>query len=60
MRRHVVVRAILEAKASGHRAYQNIHEEKLKKRAVKLPVDGVPKELVRLLRHDRDIDKVQI
>ena len=35
-------------------------EEKLRRKAEHLPEDGVPPELVRLLGHDNDLDKLQV
>ena len=58
VRRAVVVEAILSAKRRQHRAYLLFDE--MHEKAKALPQDGVPPELVRLLGHDSDLDKVQI
>ena len=58
VRRHVVVKHILAAKARGHRAYQDVHEPTLRKKAQGLPLHGIPPEIVRLLPYDGDLAKV--
>ena len=61
VRRDVVVEAILEAKANGHRSYVHLDEREVRRRAMKyLPKKGIPDALIRLLPHDNDIDKIQI
>jgi hypothetical protein len=61
VRRDVVVEAILEAKANGHRSYVHLDEREVRRRARKyLPKNGIPDVLIRLLPHDSDIDKIQI
>jgi hypothetical protein len=58
VRRDVVVEAILEMKASGHRSSVHLSKRELLRRAEKyLPTGGVPEALIRLLPHDNDIEK---
>ena len=60
VRRAVVVQSILDAKRRKHRAYILVDEVKLRRKAENLPEDGVPPELLRLLAHDNDLDKLQV
>ena len=60
VRRHVVVMLIENAKMRGHKAYKSIDMQKVKLKANGLPEHGVPPELVRVLGHDTDLDKVMV
>ena len=60
VRRDVVVKLIEDAKARGHRAYRHVNLDRVRGKAKKLPADGVPPEIVRLLPHDDDLDKIQV
>ena len=60
VRREVVVALILGAKARGHRAYQHLDETSVRAKAQKLPVDGVPPELLHGLPDDKSLDNMQI
>ena len=46
--REKVVRLILSMKRRGHRAYVHLDEEVVRRRAEKLPADGVPPKLITL------------
>lgn len=59
VRRDVVVKHILAAKARKHRAYVGVDEASVRQRAVHLPEDGVPEQVCKLLSLDADIDKLQ-
>ena len=56
----VVVKLIEDVKARGHRAYRHVNLDRVRGKAKKLPADGVPPEIVRLLPHDDDLDKIQV
>ena len=60
VRRRVVVQLIDGARARGHRAYLCVNMDRVREKANRLPENGVPPELVRLLPHDEDLDKVQL
>ena len=60
VRREVVVALILGAKARGHRAYQHLDDKSVRAKAQKLPVDGVPPELLHGLPDDKSLDNIQI
>ena len=60
VRRHVVVKAILEAKRRGHRAYVLVDEAAVRNKAQELPEAGVPPEVLRLLPLDNHLDKLQV
>ena len=60
VRRHVVVKLIVDAKQRGHRAYAHVDIANVHAKAEALPEGGVPLELVTLLPHDGDLDKIQI
>ena len=59
VRRAVVVQLILEAKSRGHPAYTNVDAAEVYQRALALPEDGVPEEIIHLLPHDTDLDHLQ-
>ena len=60
VRRDVVVELIAGARALGHRSYQKVNMDSVRKKAEGLPENGVPPEVVRLLPHDGSLDKIQI
>ena len=60
VRRKVVIKLIENAKARGHRAYKHVNLEAMRAKAQSLPEHGVPPEIVKLLPHDDDLDKLQI
>lgn len=60
VRRRVVVQLIEGAVARGHRAYASVAIEHVREKALKLPDQGVPPEIIHLLPHDTDLDKVQV
>ena len=60
VRRHVVVDRILEARARGHRAYVLVDPARVRQKALELPEDGVPPELLQLLPDDQSLDKLQV
>ena len=60
VRRDVVVKLIRDAKERGHRAYASVSLERMEQKARHLPAHGVPPEVVHLLPHDTDLDKVQV
>ena len=59
VRRAVVVKLILDAKARGHPAYSAVDEREVHKRAAVLPVDAVPPQLFAVLGNDGSIDKLR-
>ena len=60
VRRDVVVQLITDAKNRGHVAYKDIDLTRVRLKAAELPVHGVPKEILHLVPHDTDLDKVQV
>ena len=60
VRREVVKHHIKKMIARGHRAYANMTAADVHARAERLPENGVPPELVRLLPHDKHLDKVMV
>ena len=60
VRRHVVLELIANAKARGHRAYRCVDMSAVEAKAARLPENGVPPEIVRLLPHDNSLDKIQV
>ena len=60
VRRKVVVGLIEGAKARGHRAYRNVDMDDVRKRAMGLPEEGVPAEIMRLVPLDDALDKIQM
>ena len=60
VRRSVVVKLITDAKARGHRAYTKVDLAAMRQKAQELPEDGVPPEIIKLLPHDNDLDKVMV
>ena len=60
VRRQVVVRSILDAKARGHRSYVRVDAARVQEKASMLPEDGVPPELMHLLPNDNSISKLQV
>ena len=60
VRRAVVVKLILDAKARGHPAYKHVDEDTVKKRSLSLPEDDIPEKLFGcLLRSDNSIEKLK-
>ena len=58
VRRHVV--ALIEGAIDrGHRAYTHLSKTDVRARAEALPTHGVPEELVALLGHDDDLERIQ-
>eukprot|EP00972_Heterocapsa_arctica_P014295 2103701-Heterocapsa_arctica.AAC.1 len=60
VRRDVVISLIEGAKLRGHRGYKDIDMARVRIKAQALPEHAVPPEIVRLLPHDNDLDKVQV
>ena len=60
VRREVVLQLIQGAKDRGHRAYANLDMVRVGAKAQSLPEHGVPPELIRILPHDDDLDKVLV
>ena len=58
--REKVVRCILAMKRRGHRAYVNVREDALRKKALQLPEQGVPPELISLLPNDNSFEKLRM
>ena len=55
-----MVGLVLEQKRLGHRAFTCASDAHVVEKAKGLPKNGVPPEIVRLLPHDDDLDKIQI
>ena len=60
VRRDVVVHLILSMKKRGHRCYRNVSIEDVQSRAQALPENGVPPEIIKLLRLGTLVDNIQI
>jgi hypothetical protein len=60
VRRRVVVQLIEGAVARGHRAYASVAMEHVREKALRLPEEGAPPEVIHLLPRDTDLDKVQV
>eukprot|EP00959_Pyramimonas_sp_CCMP1952_P197146 4122876-Pyramimonas_sp.AAC.1 len=60
VRRDVVVKLIEGAKMRGHRAYQHVCMEEVRKKAAELPDGEVPPEIMRLVPLDNALDKIQM
>ena len=60
VRRQVVVDLIQGAKARGHRAYRNVDMDAVRKKALELPVEGVPPEVMRMVPLDDSLEKIQM
>ena len=60
VRRGVVVQLIEGAVRRRHRAYASVSLDRVREKALRLPESGVPPEIVQLLQHDADLDKVQV
>ena len=60
VRRGVVVQLIEGAVRRRHRAYASVSLDRVREKALRLPESGVPPEIVPLLQHDADLDKVQV
>ncbi|CAK0901015.1 unnamed protein product, partial [Prorocentrum cordatum] len=60
VRRDVVVKLIEGAKKRGHRAYQHVCMEDVRKKAAELPDGEVPPEIMRLVPLDNELDKIQM
>ena len=52
VRRQVVIHLIEEAKARGHRAYWNVDMDAVRQKALQLPEEGVPPEVMRMMPLD--------
>ena len=53
-----MVQLIQGAKDRGHRAYVNVDMDRVRRKAEALPNNSVPPELLRILPHDDDLDKI--
>lgn len=60
VRRNVVVKLIKNAKRRGHRAYADVNLDDVAEKALLLPEDGIPPEIVQLLPSDDAMDHLQI
>ena len=60
VRRRIVVKLIYDAKARGQRGYRNADMAAVEQKASRLPENGIPPEIVKLLPHDKDLDKVMV
>eukprot|EP00959_Pyramimonas_sp_CCMP1952_P128315 2683048-Pyramimonas_sp.AAC.1 len=60
VRRKVVVDLIQGAKARGHRAYRNVDMDEVRRKAMELPEEGVPPEVMRLVPLDDALEKIQM
>ena len=60
VRRHVVIRLIEGAKRRGHIGYAHVDLEAVRRKAEQLPENGVPGEVLRMVAHDSDLDRVQV
>ena len=58
IRRDVVVSALEQAHRRGHPAYRHLDLPNMRERAKQLPVSGVPDEILKLLPHDNNLEKV--
>ena len=59
MRRDVVVNLIEEMQRRGHSAYEHLDMNSVRERAVALPDDDVPPEIIRTLPFDKAHEKLQ-
>ena len=60
VRRRVVAELIAGAKRRGHVAFQDVNMDTVRRRAMELPEEGIPPEVLRLVPHDLDLDWVQV
>ena len=60
VRRSVVVKLIQDAKDRGHRSYRGVCMARVREKSESLPVHGVPSEIVKLLPHDEELDKILV
>ena len=60
VRRQVVIDLIEGAKARGHRAYRNIDMDAVRQKALDLPDEGVPPEVMRMVPLDDSLEKIQM
>eukprot|EP00959_Pyramimonas_sp_CCMP1952_P223071 4663617-Pyramimonas_sp.AAC.2 len=60
VRRHVVVALIQGAKSRGHRAHRNVCMDAVRRKALELPENDVPAEIMRLVPLDDALDKIQM
>ena len=60
VRRQVVIDLIQGAVNRKHRAYTSVAMERVRQNAQRLPEHGVPPEIIHLIGHDNDLDKVQV
>ena len=59
MRRDVVVELILEMKRRKHQAYIHIDEKRVREKARLLPENGVPPEVLKVIKNDNSIDSLR-
>ena len=59
MRRDVVVKLIEEMVRRGHSAYKDVDIRAVQDRAIALPEDDIPPEIIRMLPADNSHDKLQ-
>ena len=60
VRRGVVVQLIDGMRRRGHKSYKNLDMRRVHEKAKGLPENAVPPEIVRLLPHDDDLNKIQV
>ena len=60
VRRDVVVGLIEGAQSRGHRSYRHVNMDDVRKKAERLPENGVPPEIVRLLPNDAGLNTIMI
>ena len=60
VRRDVVLELITKAHARGHRAYRHLDMERVRERAMSLPVEGIPEGIAKLLPYDDLLNKIQV
>ncbi|CAK0866693.1 unnamed protein product [Prorocentrum cordatum] len=60
VRRHVVVALIQGAKSRGHRAHRNVCMDAVRRKALELPENDVPAEIMRLAPLDDALEKIQM
>ena len=60
VRRQVVIDLIQGAVDRNHRAYRSVAMDRVRQKAERLPVQGVPPEIIHLIDHDTNLDTVQV
>ena len=58
--RKKVVNLILSMKRRGHKAFMRVDEQAVREKAMQLPEQGVPPELISLLPNDSSFDKLRM